>query len=1789
MQKVLAESGVGPSDIGYVEAHGTGTHAGDPTEALAIHLALANGRMDRCYMGSVKSNIGHLEAAAGIAGLIKTALSLKNKKIPPSLHFKTPNPNISFEQYRLCVPTELMDFPSTGELLYASVNSFGYGGTNANVVLQNHVENPSPSSTTPLSRILPFSAASPESLKTMVLFYDSFLQEHPGMNLSDIAYTLAYKRTHFDYRLSISACTIEELQRKLQLLGRNEIPEGCAKGKKIQKNQSLAFVYTGMGPQWWGMGRGLLHNFPDFYNTIKKCDEILYPLSGGSLIQELQKSASESCMEQPEISQVANYALQAALTDLLKTWGICPDYIIGHSIGEVAAAYAAGALTLEEGLKVSYHRSRIQALRKNQGTLLATGLSLPEAELLLSQHNNISIAAINGQHSITLSGSKPDLEEVAGHLERSEIYHRFLNVNIAYHSHQMEGLEPEVLKALHFLTPQKNIIPFFSTAYGHEYSDLLNGHYWWKNIRQPVHFASALEQIIAKQCSLFLEIGPHPVLGNYIKDALQQHQIHGHSIATLNRKKEDSISLQECIGHLYVSGYPISWSKINRPEGNFVRLPTYPWHKQSHWIESEASHQYRLSSHSYAMLARKVDTAMPTWQVEVNDHFFPWIEDHKIKGVVAFPAAAYIEAGLEICATAQETKNYGLEEILFHQLLTLQPHKEPLLQISMDVETHTFKVHSLSDALEKDWICHASGKCISTHQALPKIEIEAFKQGKCIEGQIIYKLFAEQGLDYGTQFQGIKRLWKNSGQALSEIEVACEGNYLVPPTLLDAAFQTLIGTVEQHFAEAVILPNQIDQLIYSPSPHSPVYCYAICTRQTAQQVEGNIAICDKQGNVCVQIKGLKCTLLVQNSHSEVQKLLHRPVWIEKPLKELSSIDGIWLMGMDSEAHSHHLNEAMFKRGFCSSIFSPELLSTQEKADSFVAAIPPETQVNIILGYMSKLPLNELADHEIAVVTHCVNLVKALEKLRANKPTHLKIITCNTQAIEGYPAKNTFGASLWGLGRVIRQEMKDIQCSMIDLEKDEDMTLLIEDILFSAEAEIALRQQTRYAYKIEKIQANHQSNLITKPLSSPHQAFALELKNPGSSENLYYKETSIKAPAGREVGIQVHAASLNFKDLMKILGLLNQNALEGTYFGTSFGMECSGTIVSIGHKVKKYKIGAKVCAFTPNAFQSYFVLNEDLVYPIPSNCTLDNAAIYIPFITVLHALKNIGQLKKGESILIHSACGAVGLAAIQYARYVGARIFATAGSEEKRTYLRSMNIQECSDSRSSLFVEDVLSWTEGRGVDVILNSLGGEALVKSWSLLAPYGRFLEIGKKDISLNSKLPMKHFDRNTFFASIDMDRIFAERPRFIQSLLKETRALFNKDIFKPIPCTVFPACEAMEAFQHMARAKHMGKIMLKFADQTVKGEELTSNQIAYGEATYLITGGLNGFGLMTAKWLVDKGAKHLLLLGRSGATTQEAKDTLQYLIQKGIHVYSASVDVANYDDLADTLDNFSTSIPPIKGVVHSAMVLQDAFLPQQTSESIQQVLRPKIAGCINLHLLTSKLDFFVMYSSISSLIGNPGQANYAAANAFLDAFCHFRKAQGLPATTLNWGALNTGVLSRNPKISDHLANHGIIGISPTSALNVLEKCLLDNSTQLYAINMDWKKFMDSFPVINSSFAFEDFKLDNYNSSSSFIDEVLALDEEQRHNVIIKAIIELVSKTLKMEPALIDPTVRLNKLGIDSLLTMELLAAIENETGIKVPVMDLMKGPSVEQLAQVILRLINNLHTHREIVLTPQ
>ncbi len=1863
LREAYRRAGFSPGDVQYIEAHGTGTPVGDPIEANALGTVLSTGRPpgNYCIMGSVKTNIGHLEAGAGMAGLIKVALMLKHREIPPILHFQEPNPTIPFDELRLRIPRTLEPWPNGNGPARAGVNSFGFGGANAHVVVQEapqldcgmrnaecglNVEitssNPQSAIRNPQSAyLLPLSARTPEALRATAQAHKDFLMGK-GLETSvhDLCYTASLRRSHHDYRLALVGHSHEEFVEQLTayLSGENR-PRMSSAHHVPGHRPRLVFVFSGMGPQWWAMGRQLLEQAPVFREAIERCDELLRQHASWSLLEELTAEESRSRMEDAEIAQPANFALQVALATMWRAWGVEPDAIIGHSAGEVAAAYIAGALSLEEAVRVIFHRSRLQQRATGRGRMAAVGLSLAEAELVLEGYEDrLSIAAVNSPKSVTLSGDADALAQIVRSLEERQVFARFLQVGVPYHSHHMNPLEDELRESLRGLEVQPTLIPLVSTVTGktatrHDF----DAEYWWQNVRNPVYFAEAMDRLIQDGHDLFLELSPHPVLAGTISECLLTNGKKGTVLPSLRRQEAEHEQMLGSLGALHTLGYPVAWGRLYPEGGRFVRLPSYPWQHERYWQESEVSQQNRLGRRVHPLLSSRLASPRLSWESEIDKEFLTYLDDHRIQGTVVFPGAGYVEMALAAASEVFGEGPYVLEEVEFQKALFLSDTESTKLQVIFDPETGSFDIHSRTKDPKQPWMRHMRAKLYQQSSNPQPVVFDQLRSrtGRDISG-VCYSELRKFGLELGPAFQGLERLWRGDGEALGQVRIPdlIAGDlqdYQFHPILIDCCFQVILGSLLADEADGldgldgikknVYLPVKMERFRIYGRPTSRMYVYSRLSVLDASGLEGDITLFDEEGNVLIEIQGFRCQAL-EGARADISKDLddwfYEFEWqsvnsearIGEALSSFHETHGSWLIFADSGGVGQKLAELLESFGQRPILISPgkdyhridenHFQLCPERVEDFqelleVVGVEKTTCSGIVhLWSLDTPPAEETtrASLEWAQNLGCVtvlHLVQALGKAQWTGSPRLWLVTRGAQAVGAEVDSVAIAQSpLWGLGRVIINEYPNLRCRLVDLDtadSSEEIQLIFDELLLDDhDEEVALRDGARYVHRLNRVSTKAlEPDSQARVKAAENQPYYLEISKPGLLDSLTLRETRRQAPGPGEVEIQVHAAALNFMDVMKAMGIYPADDISETQW---LGSECSGTIVAVGEGVDEFKVGDGVVALASGCFRAFVTSDASLVVHKPAHISFEEAAsIPLVYLTVYYSLHHLARLRKGERILIHAATGGVGQAAIQFAQHVGAEIFATAGSPEKRELVRSLGVRHVMDSRSLDFADEVMKLTAGKGVDVVLNSLAGDAISKSISVLGAYGRFLEIGKRDIYQNSKIGLRPFRNNLSYFAIDISRLCIQTPAVAGEYFRELMRYFEDEIFRPVPSRVFPITEVVSAFRYMAQAKHTGKIVVSLREPEVLIAPAVNQALPFrSDGTYLITGGLGGFGLAVAQWMVENGARHLVLVGRSGASSEAAERALEAMKQAGAQIVVARADIVQKQYVAAVLDNIERSGPPLRGIIHAAMVLDDGYLFQLDQERFNRVMAPKMMGAWNLHTLTlaAPLDFFVLFSSVTSLVGNPGQGNYVAANTFLDAMAHYRRAQNLPALSINWGAIGeVGYLARHSEIGEHLDRQGLQSFSTKQAMATLEHLLQRTPVQIGAINIDWQQWSKFSPETALSPRFSHLiresqdqrKMDEQREGgSSLLSMILAAEPEERQQKLAARLCEQVAKVLGTSASELNTEQPLTSFGLDSIMAVEMSHWIGNELRMEVSTMALIQTPNIDTLAAQIL-----------------
>jgi phthiocerol/phenolphthiocerol synthesis type-I polyketide synthase C len=778
------------------------------------------------------------------------------------------------------------------------------------------------------------------------------------------------------------------------------------------------------------------------------------------------------------------------------------------------------------------------------------------------------------------------------------------------------------------------------------------------------------------------------------------------------------------------------------------------------------------------------------------------------------------------------------------------------------------------------------------------------------------------------------------------------------------------------------------------------------------------------------------------------------------------------------------------------------------------------------------------------------------------------------------------ATVWGLARTILNERADIIASrLIDLDPEATAAgsaeVLVEEILCrDDEDEVLLRGGGRYVPRLMRWTGH-------AALRDEMHEIGFRLTQAKAQDGMVLQRIAVPRPAVGEVAVRVKAAGINFRDVLQRIGLLPEEAFEGGFAGATLGMEFAGEVIEVGDGVDRLRQGDAVFGFGRDAFSSHLVAPAFGLFKKPASMSFEEAAtLPVAAMTVYYSLHHLARLQKGERILIQGAAGGVGLAAIQYAQSVGAEIFASAGSVEKREFLIRLGAQHVVDSRSLAFADDIREITDGEGVDVVLNSIAGEAIHKGLSILRPYGRFVELGKRDFFANSKIGLQPFRNNVQFFGVDVDRLLIDRPTLCGQLFAELAPLLDQRVFVPLPHRVFPVARAAEAFRCMQHSRHIGKIVLAMdgsdrpalvADEAETGLKLSPM------ASYLVTGGRGGFGLATAEWLVRKGARHLAVVGRSQATAPDAALALGRLRQDGVAVHEFTADIADADQVAELMRRMRREMPPLGGIIHCAAVIQDSSLVNMTEANFHDVLRPKIAGAWNLHqeTLDQKLDFFVMYSSATTLFGNEGQGNYIAANLYLEALADYRRGLGLPGLAVAWGAIGeVGHLARNPMVARMLGERlGVKLLAPTQALDRLEQAILSGVSQITLAELSWSRLAilpgvakaPKFSLVRESSD----DAANEATGGNFEEVRGHLAELPRTEAISFAeqlLIKHVAGIVGITPSKLATDQSLLDLGMDSLMLVELQMQLEKQCGIIISTLELMDATTVAKLAQRIV-----------------
>ncbi|AOX02953.1 hypothetical protein BJP34_29070 [Moorena producens PAL-8-15-08-1] len=1841
IQQALTNSKVEASQVDYIECHGTGTPLGDPIEVEALVNVYGKNRPQDLpiIISSVKTNIGHLEGAAGIAGLIKTILCLQNEKIPPHLHLKQPNQRIPWEEIPVVVPTEARSWLRGDKTRIAGVSSFGLSGTNAHVIVEEAPKegNRQISSLSlqggkatgngkdvPIRPIhlLTLSAKTQTALDELVSSYENYLKAHPELGVADICYTANTGRTHFNHRLAVVTSNQQELVEKLRQQQEGEEVVGIYSGNLLNNSTvpKIALLFTGQGSQYVNMGRQLYQQAPTFREAINQCEEILSSLetfpnkSLREILYPADDLSDSSLLDQTAYTQPALFAIEYALFKLWQSWGIKPDVVMGHSVGEYVAATVAGVFSLEDGLKLITARGALMQKLPAGGAMVSVMASESKVlEILkgMSRSEKVALAAINGPESTVISGEAEAVEAIATHLESAGIKTKQLQVSHAFHSPLMEPMLAEFEAVANQITYHQPRIPLISNVTGKLVdSRITSAEYWVNHVRQPVQFVQSMKTLHQEGYELFLEIGPKPILLGMGRQCLPEDM--GVWLPSLRPGVDEWQQMLSSLGQLYVQGCKVDWFKFDQ---NYNRekviLPTYPFQRERYWVETQNGYQPKpygsTAKNLHPLLGEKLNLAgienQHRFQSYLTAESPAYLSHHQVFNKVLFPATGYLEiaaaVGKNLLTTGEQV--VVSDVTIVRGLVIPETDIKTVQTVISTLENNSYKLEIFSTSegdnqQANQWTLHAEGKIFldSTTNAKAKIDLEQYQRecSQVIDIQQHYQQFKSRGIDYGNSFQGIKQLWKGQGKALGKIalpeEIAGQAtDYQLHPALLDAALQILghaIGNTETN--EQTYLPVGIDKLKQYRQTITQVWAIVEIPEKT---LKGSIKLVDNQGSLLAEIEGLRVTAttadaLLKSLQPDISHWFYQINWQTQPLPSTtpSSATDKWLVF----AQDTQLVEALQRKSHESIRVSPgdtyKKLTQQhyqinptsiEQFQQLLAENSGITRIVYLWGVQESeskdnLEIQTVQEQSCATVLH---LVQAIINSKPETIPKLWLVTRGTQrVISDSEVINPEYGSLWGLGRVIAQEHPELGCKRLDCDPNLEQTQILDSLVAEllsedVEDQIAIRQGSRY---VARLVQKPQQNQIT----SADQPVQLKLSEYGVIDNLNWQPMQRKTPLANEVEIEVAAVGLNFRDVLNALGLLKDYYAEHFNITSAeqltFGFECAGKISAVGEQVSQWQVGDEVIGLLlHDGLSSFITTSVEYVVAKPKQMSFSEAAtLPLTFLTAQYGLQHLAKIQPGERVLIHAAAGGVGQAAVQIAQVAGAEIFATA-SPSKWEFLQSLGIKHIMNSRTLDFAEEIMKRTAGEGVDVVLNSLNGEYIPQSLAVLTPKGRFVEIGKIGIWEKEQVKEKRPDVSYF--PFDLQEAVQQQPGLIGQLSEELTQQWNQGKLKALPHKVFPSTEITAAFRYMQQAKHVGKVVVSMPEAQSEPKSITA------DASYLITGGLGALGLEVAQWMVTQGARNIVLTGRR-APKETAQKIIEELETAGASVSVLLGDVSQREDLAKIFQQIQASLPPLKGVIHSAGVLDDALVQNMSWSQFTKVMAPKVQGTWYLHQLTKDfpLDFFVCFSSIASMLGSPGQSNYAAGNGFMDALAHYRRSMGLPGLSINWGAWASAGMAASLAVQNQqrMESMGLSAIEPERGMQALGSLLSESQSQVGVFPVNWSQFIRQFPGGQKIPFLSDFisQTPSLTQKSAFREELEAALVSDRHELLTTHLRLAIAKTLGWKDTQkIGMRQPLFDLGLDSLTAVELKNRLESSLGTSLSSTLLFDYPTVEALVE--------------------
>ncbi|XP_045923757.1 highly reducing polyketide synthase cm3B-like [Micropterus dolomieu] len=1771
LRRIYSESDL--ANVQYIEAHGTGTPVGDSTEAGSISNVIAKAKppgSETLWIGSVKGNIGHTESAAGVAGLIKVLLMMKHETIVPSVFYSQDSASVDAKALNIKVPIQAEKWEASGVRI-AGVNNFGFGGTNAHAIVKQHIQSHNERKTDrKQAKYFVMSAHSPKSLTLMMEDTLKELETDGNVNLDSLLYTSACRRSHLKhkYRKAIVVSSLVDLKEKLS----------ATVAKKISPSYSdprLVFVFCGNGVTYHGMCKQLLKHEPVFRDKIKEIAQLFQRLSTLNILDTLESEFEGSDFKNPDVVQPLLFAIQVGITTLFRHWGVKPDAILGHSVGEVAAAHCSGLLSLEDAVKVVYFRSILQRKVTGGKMLVISNMAVSEVTALLRRYSGrICLAAFNSPQSCTLSGEADAIESLHKELSTSansqNLFVRVLDVSAAYHSHMMDPIVPEIKETIGSLQVNHLDTELFSTVTGKEVQqgDFCTGEYWARNIREPVAFEQAVRSATkGKKNTVFVEIGPRRALQRNIMESL------GDDTAVLAsvQPEKDHETIISVVSKLFELGVHVNWSTF------YIGYETVPVPILKYQFDCSdrdviiGAAQKRTASNHPVLCQTGSESNIFSCDLKSDSSFY--LKEHKHNDIPIIPGAFYAELGLAAFMASGKPKVplSSLQlSVSFHSPFVLtQNSPEMKVQLEQKEKETGFMVLSAS-------ALYASGTVVSKKERLNEEQCislsSIYKRCKSVvSSQAFYGYLSQGGFQYGDVFQNKGDV--HYGEDLKEAFVVVTvpeqlrsqlHDYCIHPVVLDFLMQLLPVTVKHIFAGRPGFPAKIGSLtVFEPlQDEMIIYLRAIDVGLDHIEVCGCFA--DKEGRVLVEVKHVIIKYLGSRPHVVEEYFYHNAFSVipegltsALPPKALVFCDHIGISkGLQQylDAKSRYVSfkhaKYILSHGF------PSLLANLNITDI-------EKNFDEVLFLWGKENLTSLAaDVVLQHLASCCEIFRqiVLELKRISFPHSIRAVTyCSSDITLDHISP---GFALAGMTRSFAAEIPDLSFQLIDIS-----TISARDIAALSEV-LRSCPCSKYPELVVKDGLILKPSIVRTPpeaIDSSECSFTSTMSEPCILQTTNaHKMTQLSAihfeeeaqPIGdtaveiRPTKICVHssdyfpvsASHLKFGQTL----YWNKHSSQNHKL---LALDFSGTITAVGKDVRKLKVGDHVASCYPVVAASKVRVPEDVCYSTKRFPFLRKTPCVSYFVLAWEILHQALPRAKHNLGIISSVPDSALLKVLAITSYKsGWNVIVGTQCNGSFVDVNQMDAFVVLPPFNESLILKICNFPGVQHVVFICESQMQCSLAQ--------GVFQSIRESVHVQTIQMP----------AILQKGSLSAQRPRiyhWLKSMSFSRKFALESFTFQSVKSESIKSLNS-EKSQSYFNSKKLGVVALGKDAKTTLSDipVLPIKKLLFRKrAVYIVAGGLSGLGFETVKFISQRGGEYIVILSRSKPTPDVQQEIHNVEKQCGNCVTTMECDISVSEHVHKVISVIGQKFPgcPVRGVFHSAVVLHDGLIETLDRSLYEKVLKPKVNGALNLHNATQncQLDYFVCYSSISAFLGNASQTNYAAANTFLDMFCQYRRKLGLPGQSINWGALNLGLLLNKEHFQRFLEAKGMMVLDVAEIHQSLEQCLVINRPQQAVCRFHFRNIRYNILSQNAALTMR---------LSVLVEEAFQKSKEidsqtkQVESVSPKEyVVSLLCETIGMDKSELKDESLLLSLGIDSMQAMTLQNLIFQERGVNVPLVKLL------------------------------